>query len=350
MGLNSELSRSRGRTRSVACGAALLWTLLALPVLAADGQALAPGGAAGHGSGAATATVPELLEQARQLASAHQLDEAAALYVQASQLAGGRCAECLLGLARCYRPGAASPSLESAIDDTRQAIELLADSKDLQRAYLQLGTLLLMRPGTEAGAEAEAAYTKAFDAWPYSHAEPLAGIAAARLRRERYAGAVEAAGRAIMAGPGSAASLRARSTICLARQAGNLSREAAPMPPLPHAPADPAAGASTQTAPQNEPSSILRLEGEVTKPSKLYSPMPVYTEMARKARLQGVVVVEAILDQDGCVVQPHVLKGLPMGLDKVAVATVRQWVFAPATLAGRPVKVYYTLTVNFQVE
>ncbi|HEY6322058.1 MAG TPA: hypothetical protein VJA16_10920, partial [Thermoanaerobaculia bacterium] len=129
----SELSRCHGRTRSVACSAALL---LALPGLAAHGQAPAPGDGARHASGGAT--VPELLEQARQLASARHLDEAAALYAQASQLAGGRCAECLLGLARCYHPGAAGLSLEAAIDDTRQAIALLADSQDLQRAYLQL--------------------------------------------------------------------------------------------------------------------------------------------------------------------------------------------------------------------
>ncbi|HEY6322390.1 MAG TPA: energy transducer TonB, partial [Thermoanaerobaculia bacterium] len=229
-------------------------------------------------------------------------------------------------------------------------LRLVRAGQPLQRAYLQLGTLLLLRPGTEAGAEAEEAYTTALDAWPYAHAEPLAGIAAARLRRERYAGAVEAAGRAIMAGPGSPAGLRARSTICVARQAGNLPREAAPLPPLPHAPADPAAGTSAETAPRDEPSGILRIEGEVVKPSKLYAPAPVYTEMARKARLQGVVILEAILDQDGCVVQPHILKGMPMGLDGAAVAAVRQWVFAPATLAGRPVKVYYTLTVTFRVE
>ena len=350
MRLTSELSRSHGRTRSVACGAAaLLLAQLALPGLAAaHGQPPVPGGGARHGS--AAATVPELLEQARQLASAHRLDEAAALYAQASQLAGGRCAECLLGLARCYYPGAAGLTLESAIGATRQAIALLADSQDLQRAYLQLGTLLLMRPGTEAGAEAEEAYTKALDAWSYSHAEPLAGIAAARLRRERYADAVEAAGRAIMAGPGSTAGLRARSTICLARAAGNLSREAAPLPPLPRALAGPAAGASAEQAPQDEPQGILRVQGEVTKPNKVYAPAPVYTEMARKARLQGVTIIEAVIDQDGCVVQPHVLKGMPMGLDRAAIAAVKQWLFAPATLAGRPVKVYYTLTINFRVD
>lgn len=343
MRLISEQSRFHGRSRSVVCGAALL---LALPGLAARGQGPAPGGGALHGSG--TATVPELLEQARQLASAGQLDAAVARFAEANRLAGGRCAECLLGLARCYRPDAAGPSLESAIDATRQAITLLADSQDVQRAYLQLGALLLMRPGTEAGAEAEAAYKKALDAWPYSHAEPLAGIAAARLQREQYAGAVEAAVQAIMAGPGSAASLRARSTICLARQAGNLSWHDAPMPPLPRSVAGPGAEGSAETAPREE--LPIRAEGMVAKPIKLYAPPPVYPKLARKARLQGVVILEGVIDQDGCVAASHVLKGLPMGLDRAALAAVQQWVFAPATLSGRPVKVYYTITVNFRVD
>lgn len=336
-----QLSRRRGRRRSVACTAALL---LALPALAAYGRAAAPVGGDG-GSTSAPATSQELLEQARQLAGAGLLDAAAAGFAEANRLAGGRCAECLLGLARCYG-GAAGLSLESAIGATRQATALIADSLSLQRAYLQLGDLLLLRQGTDSDAgaeEAEEAYTKALDAWPHAPAEPLAGIAAARLRHGRYAGAVEAATRAINAGPGTDAGLRARSTICVARQAGNLSREAAPLPPLPGALAGPVAGAGAETAP-------LRIEGEVTKPSKLYTPPPVYTEMARKARLQGVVIMEAVLDQDGCVVQPHVLKGLPMGLDRAALAAVQQWIFAPAKLDGRPVKVYYTLTVNFQVQ
>jgi TonB family protein len=347
-----QLSRSRGRTRSVACASALLLAPLALPAYAAHEQAAALGGGGGGGSASGAAGVQELLEQARQLASARQLDAAAARFAQANRLARGRCAECLLGLARCY-PGAAGLSLESAIGDTRHAIALLADPQALQRAYCQLGDLLLLRQGSNPNAEAEeaeAAYVKALDAWPYAQAEPLAGIAVARLRHERFAGAVEAASRAIMAGPGSEAALRARSTICWARQMGHLSREAAPLPPLPRSVAGPRPGATAETAPREEPRGILRVEGAVAKPVKLYTPPPVYTEMARRARLQGVVIVEAILDQDGCILQAHIAKGLPMGLDRAALEALRQWVFAPATLAGRPVKVYYTVTVNFQVD
>jgi periplasmic protein TonB len=94
----------------------------------------------------------------------------------------------------------------------------------------------------------------------------------------------------------------------------------------------------------------LRVGGAVTRPEKISGPQPVYTEMARKARVQGVVIVEAIIDENGNVTNARVLKGLPMGLDKAAIDAVQRWKFKPATLQGRPVKVYYSLTVNFQVQ
>lgn len=93
-----------------------------------------------------------------------------------------------------------------------------------------------------------------------------------------------------------------------------------------------------------------RVEGEVTPPEKISGNPPLYTEMARRARVQGVVTLEAILDEEGNVTQVRVLQGLPMGLDKAAVEAVRSWKFKPATLAGKPVKVYYTLTIHFEVD
>ena len=62
------------------------------------------------------------------------------------------------------------------------------------------------------------------------------------------------------------------------------------------------------------------------------------------------MIVEAIIDQQGNVTTARVLKGLPMGLDRAAVEAVQKWKFRPATLEGRAVKVYYVLTVNFQVQ
>ena len=46
----------------------------------------------------------------------------------------------------------------------------------------------------------------------------------------------------------------------------------------------------------------------------------------------------------------RVLKSLPMGLTEAAIDAVKQWRFKPATLDNRPVSVYFTLTVNFQLQ
>jgi protein TonB len=94
----------------------------------------------------------------------------------------------------------------------------------------------------------------------------------------------------------------------------------------------------------------LRVGGDVSRPEIISQVKPVYTELARRARVTGTVIVEAIIDQQGNVTNARVLKGLPMGLDRAAVEAVQKWRFKPALLAGKPVKVYYVLTVNFQVQ
>ena len=73
-------------------------------------------------------------------------------------------------------------------------------------------------------------------------------------------------------------------------------------------------------------------------------------EIARKARIQGVVIVEAIIDKEGNVTNVKILKGLPMGLDSAASDAVSKWKFRPATLNGKPVAVIYNLTVNFRLQ
>jgi TonB family protein len=72
--------------------------------------------------------------------------------------------------------------------------------------------------------------------------------------------------------------------------------------------------------------------------------------MARRARLQGVVVVRAVIDEQGAVVDATVLKGLPMGLNESALNAVKGWRYQPATLGGAPVKVTYNIAVNFRLQ
>lgn len=102
--------------------------------------------------------------------------------------------------------------------------------------------------------------------------------------------------------------------------------------------------------PVAEPEGPIHVGGDVTKPEKVSAPQPQYTEIARKARIQGVVIVQAIIDKQGAVTNVKVLKGLPMGLSEQAVEAIKKWKFKPATLNGKPVDVYYNLTVNFRLQ
>jgi TonB family protein len=102
--------------------------------------------------------------------------------------------------------------------------------------------------------------------------------------------------------------------------------------------------------PPAEPEGPIRVGGDVQPPVKVSAPSPQYTEIARKARIQGVVIVEAIIDKEGKVTNVKVLKGLPMGLDTAAADAVKKWTFQPATLNGKPVAVIYNLTVNFRLQ
>lgn len=94
----------------------------------------------------------------------------------------------------------------------------------------------------------------------------------------------------------------------------------------------------------------LQVGGDVTPPVKIYSPTPKYTEDARKGRIQGVVILQAIIDAVGNVDEVSVLKGLPQGLSESAIATVKEWKFRPALKGGSPVPVYFNLTVTFSLQ
>lgn len=99
--------------------------------------------------------------------------------------------------------------------------------------------------------------------------------------------------------------------------------------------------------PAQNPDGPIQVGGDVKAPVKVYDPQPEYTEIARKARIQGVVIVQVIIDEEGNVTSAKILKGLPMGLDQTALEAVEQWRFEPAKLHGKPVSVYYNLTLNF---
>ena len=86
----------------------------------------------------------------------------------------------------------------------------------------------------------------------------------------------------------------------------------------------------------------------VSAPRALETPDPEYSEEARKAKYQGVVVLWLIVGPDG---KPHdirVSRPLGMGLDQKAIEAVNRWRFEPAMKDGRPVPVQINVEVNFR--
>lgn len=98
-----------------------------------------------------------------------------------------------------------------------------------------------------------------------------------------------------------------------------------------------------------EPNLPVEVGGEVKAPVRVVYVEPQYTEPARRARIQGTVILETIVDRKGNVTQVKVLRPLGLGLTESAVAAVEQWKFNPGTLRGKPIDVIYRVTVRFQI-
>ena len=101
--------------------------------------------------------------------------------------------------------------------------------------------------------------------------------------------------------------------------------------------------------PPPEPDGPIRSGALVQSPRKIVDVRPVYPDVARAARVQGTVVLEAVLDRAGRVSQVRVLKSVAL-LDPAALAAVRQWQYTPSTLHGVPVEVLMTITVTFTLQ
>jgi protein TonB len=96
-----------------------------------------------------------------------------------------------------------------------------------------------------------------------------------------------------------------------------------------------------------EPVIPVRLAG--TAPVPLARPAPGYPELARRARVEGTVVLEAVIDRNGDVVDVQIVKDVRLGCGEAAREAVRSWRYLPATLNGRPVSVMMTVTVTFEL-
>ncbi len=90
-------------------------------------------------------------------------------------------------------------------------------------------------------------------------------------------------------------------------------------------------------------------QGSLTDPVLLWKSEPEYTDEARKAKVQGAVVMHVEIDARGQVQNISVAQGLGLGLDECAMAAVRKWRFRAGTRNGKPVSTNALIQVTFRL-
>ena len=94
------------------------------------------------------------------------------------------------------------------------------------------------------------------------------------------------------------------------------------------------------------PQAPIRLHSGIRAPQRIVNVAPVYPAIARGAHVDGVVIIEATIDEHGNVIHTQLLRSIQL-LDDAALTAVRQWKFSPTLLNGVPVPIVMTVTVNF---
>jgi protein TonB len=90
----------------------------------------------------------------------------------------------------------------------------------------------------------------------------------------------------------------------------------------------------------------IRVGGQVENAKLIFQPRPEYPPLAKMARIQGTVRLEAIISRDGTIQDLKVVSGHPL-LVKAALEAVQRWRYQPTLLNGDPVEVVTEIDVNF---
>ncbi len=96
------------------------------------------------------------------------------------------------------------------------------------------------------------------------------------------------------------------------------------------------------------PPKVIRVSSGVSQGNLIRKTQPNYPPLARQARIQGTVLMEATISADGTIENLRVISGHPM-LIAAAVEAVKQWRYRPYLLNGQPVEVQTTIQVNFNL-
>ncbi len=100
------------------------------------------------------------------------------------------------------------------------------------------------------------------------------------------------------------------------------------------------------TAPVPTPVKRMRIASRVAEANLIRDFAPQYPAEAGRARIEGIVVLMAVIDKEGIVKDVRVESGLPI-LAQAAVDAVKQWRYKPYLVDGEPVEVDSRITINF---
>jgi TonB family protein len=92
---------------------------------------------------------------------------------------------------------------------------------------------------------------------------------------------------------------------------------------------------------------IYEVTDEITAPRLLEAATPGYSDEAKKKKIEGDIVVSAVVNEKGDVVETKVKKGLGYGLDECAIEAAKVFKYKPAMKDDEPVSVRLDLTFNF---
>ena len=93
----------------------------------------------------------------------------------------------------------------------------------------------------------------------------------------------------------------------------------------------------------------MRVGGDVAAGNLLYKVNPQYPPLAREARVEGTVILQATIGKDGHIKDLRVVTQTDPRLLPGVIDAVRQWVYKPMLLNGEPVEVITSITVNFSL-
>lgn len=93
----------------------------------------------------------------------------------------------------------------------------------------------------------------------------------------------------------------------------------------------------------------VRAVGDVKAPRLVHMVEPVYPDEARKMGIEGTVILECTTDKKGQVIHAKILRSIPQ-LDQAAIDAVRQWIYEPVVIDGKPREIIFTATVRFDLK